>query len=210
VLSGAEPVFGVVLLAGMTAVVLWRRLFSEGRAIRHQLTTAPRSRICDVREGVVCVRGKVTFGQEALIAPLSGSRCAAFQLSAPGARRVEPLDVARPFWVDDGTGRALVDPGAHFAMALERRTRARADDLDDDITARLIPVLATAPLGRSWEATMYHEGLMLEGDTVTVGGHARMEPHRDGQVDGPRRLPSCVVLRGGGPHEPLLIGDDRS
>jgi hypothetical protein len=52
------------------------------------------------------------------------------------------------------------------------------------------------------------EGVIQEGDTVTVNGHAVLEPHPGGAAVGARTTPMCPVLHAAGPHEPLLIAHD--
>jgi hypothetical protein len=178
----------ILLMAGVT-VRVWRQVFSEQATLRRQLAGAPRSRIGDVRQGVVSVQGRVALGEQVLVAPLSGRRCAAFRLAVP-ARVLggdsDPVSEARPFWLDDGTGLALVEAGTDVVLALRPRASGR------------------------WGSPRrgYREGLILEGEIVSVAGHAALELSPSAAPPGPRKLPACLVLRAGGSAEPLLIADD--
>jgi hypothetical protein len=195
-------------------VVFIRWVRSDERAVRRQLATAPRTPVGDVSAGVVCVAGRVVLARHVLDAPVSRRRCAAYQVtvfvdegdsSLHGAHFAE----ATAFWVDDGTGRILVDPGADFVLALKgatRRSQAGVETADAALWSWLerhgMPREARCS---EWRIRL-EERLILDGDSVTVGGHAVVELHAEGQPDGPRRPPTCLLIRGAGDREPLLVG----
>jgi hypothetical protein len=209
------PILVIFAVAGIGTLVIFVRWFrSDERAVRQQLATAHRTRIGDVTGGVVCVAGRVALARQVLEAPVSRRPCAAFQVtmfvdegdsSLHGARIAQ----ATAFWVDDGSGRALVDPGAHFVLALKRAT-ASAQPRGAAAVAALWSLLEERGVPRSagwreWRVRL-EERILVAGDEVTVGGHALAELHVEGQSDGPRRPPTCLVLRAGGSREPLLVG----
>ena len=205
------------ILGGLALISIVRRNAPQERALKWQLANAPRTPIGRLRSGsVACVSGRVRGAGELLQAPLSGRRCLAFQITvdetaAGESRSVTRLVRASPFWIDDGTGRALVDPGARFALALVRDMAVRTswsderpgDPLRDFLESQgVVTTSCGAP-----RRLPCREGVIEEGVTVAVGGYVIEEVDPRGDAVGPRRPPTVIALRGGGPDEPLLISD---
>jgi hypothetical protein len=84
----------------------------------HVLTT-PTSDVASVDEGTVEIEGEIEPARETVTAPVSNEDCVVYKYDAVQRRRflskkyssvVESDRDGCPFYVDDGTGRVLVDP----------------------------------------------------------------------------------------------------
>jgi hypothetical protein len=84
----------------------------------HVLTT-PTSDVASVDEGTVEIEGEIEPARETVTAPVSNEDCVVYKYDAAQRRRflskkyssvVESDRDGCPFYVDDGTGRVLVDP----------------------------------------------------------------------------------------------------
>jgi hypothetical protein len=145
-LLGTLLMLGCLLVGG--ALLLGS--FSE---LRHALLLwrARRVRAGDLGHGdasVVDVRGQVHL-EEPLCAPLSGKSCAQWHLvvSRAPARPGQPRDgladllvfqEARPFWVDDGSGRVRVSaPGRAVPLSELKPTREALTRLNQRLEALL-------------------------------------------------------------------------
>ena len=187
---------------------------------RRTMKKTPKTRIADATEGVpVRITGVVELGDDVLNAPHSGRACAAFRLivkreevaatghaSAGAVVVVAPvkmfkkvLDVTetRAFLVRDESGVAIV------------RTDALAIDIDFDDedqtggfgepSAGVKKLLDAAYVDtkKPWEMGNYRlrirEGVIEEGETVTVAGRGRFERG----VGGERRLVMEAIERDG-------------
>lgn len=168
------------------------------RAVRKRRALASRSRIADLTEGPCSVVGRVAAEGDPLIAPGSGEPCVAWSLdvahraadfSSPRAVHDE-----RPFWVEDETGRVIVDPPETSAMQLLHL--AAGDRLTP--TARRVaqPALDAAGVGNFEDHLLsWSETSLRPGDVVLVQGHALLEVDRRGPIDPASRVPTRLVLR---------------
>jgi hypothetical protein len=209
-----EAAIALVILAAAIAAVTFREWYpTHANVLNRELAMAPRSAIRRIKGGVVAVSGHARTASARLVAPLSGRACLAYQITI-GERMAYGWDVvgrfgqAEAFWVEDQTGRVLVDPGQHFALTLVKFVTTVADaDQSPRIEAvrRLAAERGVSLTGRELR---FEEGILEEGELVAVAGHAATEAHPRGDAEGPRRLPICLVLRGGGFDEPLLVSDD--
>jgi hypothetical protein len=217
----------LMLAAGAAAIALvvgGLRYFDRERQLKRTLARTPRTPIGQLGSGVVRVTGRAARVEETLTAPLSQRSCMAFQLAIDERRShgnsthwrpVVRVREARPFWVADDTGRVLVEPGSHFALALERDVAGRTgflERLTGDSMERLEAFLASRGIpARNWfgmgKTFRYNEGVLEDGETVSVGGSVVAEPHPDGEASPGRGTPMRKLLRGS-PQIPLLISDD--
>jgi hypothetical protein len=210
-----EPVIALVVLAAAIAAVTFREWFpTHANVLNRELAMAPRSAIRRIRGGVVAVSGHARTASARLVAPLSGRACLAYQITicermAYGWDVVGRFGQAEAFWVEDQSGRALVDPGEHFALTLVKFVTTLSDG-DESTRAEAVRKLAAergVAISRAHELR-FEEGILEEGELVAVAGHASKEAHPRGEAEGPRRLPICLVLRGNGFGKPLLVSDD--
>lgn len=164
------------------------RLTARGRA----RSAARRTRRAFVREttaGLVRLEGKVEYAGDPLAAPLSGRPCAHYEArvelpTRSGAfRRTLVASKSQPFYLVDESGRALVDASrALVDVVLDHRWNA--SELDAERRFELeqflystgqqgLRHLAAAPRIR------YVEGVIEEGETVSVVGIATLERASD-------------------------------
>lgn len=210
-----EAVIALAILSTAIAVVTFREWFpTHANVVNRELAMAPRSAIRRIRGGVVAVNGRAQTASALLVGPLSGRPCLAFQITismrvAYGWEVVGRFGQAQPFWVVDASGRALVDSGEHFALALDQSliTLAEAEasaSLREEAQRRA----ADRAISLAGRELRFQEGILTDGEPVAVAGHATIEAHPRGEREGPRQMPVCLVLRGNGFSEPLLISDD--
>lgn len=169
---GCVVVGGALALGALAdvrhALVLWRARRTAAGSIGQTDAT------------VVDVRGRV-FLEQPLVAPLTGKSCAQWQLvvsrapAKPGQHQDGLADLvvlheARPFWVDDGTGRVLVSaPGKAIPLS---EVKAHSEPLaklnattDALLTARLH---APAALWCHQRDVTVVESALFAGDEVSL------------------------------------------
>lgn len=213
--------FFVIVLVMIAGGAIAAHYFSEYRVLVRELEAAPRTAIDQLAGGAACVTGRVTEGEQTLVAPLSGRRCVAFHLLVEERvgkhwRVLASVNAARGFWIADETGKALVEPGAHCELALVREAGGQTGlfgDLPKEVEEAMRRFLAergvsTRGLFGLEKLLRFREGVLVEGETASVRGHANREVHDRGEVQGPRQPPSVMVLRPVSPGAPLQITDD--
>jgi hypothetical protein len=204
---------GVTLAA--VAVVIGAPLFGAGlRALRlrRALARLTRQRLDEARDGFFGVEGRVALDSP-LFSPLSGQRCAGFQLEVHGvdfpmARTVEEV---RPFrLVDRGTVALVNATRARWSMP---QTDERLLEPDDPLTERLLYLMGEIPeaawLRQSGRRLRLVERALLSGATCHVIGQVargaatvwreELEWGRTGTDDAPIELGNLVVAAGEAP-----------
>jgi hypothetical protein len=213
--------FFAIMLALVVGGLIARHYFSDYQVLLRQLEAAPRTAIGKLTAGATCVTGTVSEGERTLLAPLSGRRCVAFHLLVEERRGEHWRDLttiaeAVAFWIADETGKALVEPGTAFELALVREAGGRTGllgDLSEELEATLRRFLAERGLDTTgfWgfeKGLRFREGVLVDGETASVAGYASREIDDRGEVEGPRQPPSLMVLRPGSRGSPLKITDD--
>lgn len=162
-------------------------------------------------EQYVAIVARVT-GEAPLVAPMSGRACVAFDFvleREPPAgsperevyRPVRRLE-ARPFTIEDDSGRALVDPRGAFV-------RLAHDEIKGQLrSGHLADRALGAELERKWPRMRLigHEGALVPGATVLVVGVVQ-----GGAPSEAVFRQSATPLRriAGGPRHPALVGNHR-
>lgn len=202
-------VFGAMVL-GIAASWYW----SGAMRLRRALRAAPRAPIAEVREGaVVRIDGRVAEG-ETLVAPLTGRRCVYYVAVVERSVRNGWHQCVRetrgvPFAIDDGTGRAIVDPAsARIDVDLDATSRSGGIDaaaIDEAFRMRnFLNRMAAARL-------RYREGVVEVGQPVAV----LCQPVREADPDaaahatGYRADPPTRLRVGGSAKHPLLVSGSR-
>lgn len=218
-----DPVAMVALFAvvggGIVALAYY---FARGARIRRALRKAPRCRIADAPEGqVVRLDGRVVPG-ETLIAPLTGRPCVFYEAlieqyhssGKSGSWRTHVREVRGvPFALDDGSGRAIIDPRiAHVDCQLDSTTRSGT--LDDPTPVEQAFLARHAMSGQGFifnKSLRYREGALEVGEQVAVMGTAVREPDPDAvhQARGYRDALATRLRLGGAADHPILISDAR-
>ena len=215
-MSGAVVALVVFASFGL-ARIAYRDFLSREARIKRALARRPRARIYEAAGAKLRVTGRVRQRGEPMMAPVGGRPCVAFQLFVEehnGQRWIDLLELrdAQSFVVVDDTGKALVDTSGPFALALvpdERGTMGRFDRITPAQLQALRSTLgsrATTWYG-GWKRLRFKEGILENGDWVSVGGNGEREQSSEGQRS-LRQPPEWLVMRGTA-DEPLLISDWR-
>ena len=198
------PIAAITAIAVAVAVARARR------------TKLPVVSIADAAEGVVVHLVGVIAPGETIEAPLSGRACVHYELeilgAARGQNRIRPGVATRlpprvrearsvAFAIDDGTGRALIDPsGARFTIQISERQMRLGEP--SEVHRRLASLH-----GMRDGADLFREGVLGVGARVAVIGMVVREPDPDGAAraagyrgDAPTRL-----RLGGSATQPLVI-----
>jgi len=217
-----------IAIGVMTLIILagHYRLPSRAKRIQRKLAAQPRTRI-NQAEGAVRVSGRVRRIGELLQAPLSGRACVAYELIVESDATSAGSDGFRHRWVDrrqacpflvvDESGEARIDPSGPFLLALVTDRTGTTGWLDPypgkhrELGAYLKSqgFRPTNWIGRWAGALYYAEGVLEEGEMVSVSGGSARELDPMGERTGPRSPPMRLVLRGTDA-QPLLISDARA
>lgn len=215
---------GPVLAIGvLTLLIVAGHYFLPGRAerVRRALAAQPRA-LVEEAQGTVRVTGRVRRIGELLRAPLSGRPCVAYEMLVNEAGNgmgslpycLVESQQACPFVVADESGEARVDPSGPLRIAVVHDRTGTTSWLGEypgkhREFARFLHAAgfpATGWLGR-WKVFYYAEGVIEEGQVVTVGGSSAHELDPAVRSD-PRSVPERLVLRGY-VDNPLLISGTR-
>lgn len=217
---GWYAVLALLALSGL-ARLIGRALREQEGTIRQELASRPRARIGEASGPGLRVTGRVQARGDLLTAPVSGRRCVAFQLrveewkaSRDRVHRWLPLfdlQDAQSFGLADETGDAMLDATTPFLLALEldeQGSTERADTIDAARMKALISLIG--PARKGWLAEprrlRYGEGIINEGDLVSVGGSGARELNPTGRSPNSRDPARWLVLRGTD-EQPLWISN---
>lgn len=213
----------LALFAAATAYSLHQRYTSTAARIRRTLRRTPRSDVASAREQeMVKVVGVIDFMGEPLKAPISGRPCAGYEVTVHlegrngGQRLVR--DVAHTdFWLNDGTGTALVrmkDAQVRIHRDAHRRSgtfKNATPELDAFLHKHGMSSVDVA-FGVSFnKALRYEEGVLEKGERVAVAGYATREADiREGKAPGDSRYDHSrrLVLQWRSEAMPLYVSDE--
>ena len=210
--------FAIVLAGGSF------QLFAHYRAHRQRVLRKLKSveavSIANAIEGQwVRISGRLAYEETTLQAPFSERECAAFHVNVTPRDRMarEAIDQHEsvPFRLVDESGEAYVDVVLPTLILMSDRRYASA--ILNDPPVRLEIFLAKhGQKVTNWvglnESLKYREGILEDGEEVTVYGQAFWERNPDrqaGHLKGYRRLAKRLVIRGTDDN-PILISDDPS
>jgi len=206
----------VPLLAFPLGYAFW--YWSDTARIQRALRGAPRVSIAEAPEGeVVRLQGRVVAG-ETLEAPLTGRRCVYYfaiveeESGGDWRERAREYDGV-PFAIDDGSGRAIVDPAnARVDVDLDRASRSGTFD---EPTPRETAFLERHGLrGTGWifnKNLRYREGVFEVGEPIAILCQPVREPDPDAaaRVGGYRNAAPTRLRIGGSADHPILLSDSR-
>jgi hypothetical protein len=219
-------IVGSCVLCALFAAASVLHVNAKDTATRRALKSNRLIAIGDIRDGAtVKISGRLAFAMVPLVAPLSGRRCAAWEVvvirkvvtsTARGdSTRWEEIITeqrSQDFLLDDGTGRALVKARSPM-MALSRDANFHSGAREAP-TPRLEAFLASHgwasanTIGTRHEL-LYHEGVLEEGEQVAVLGSARLEADPDAEA-GSYRCASLRVVIDEPDEDPLMLSDARA
>ena len=214
-----EALIVVALVAGV-AIVAASLVWNEKALIRRELRSASRVDIAELREGRTGrIVGKVGDG-ETLQAPFTGRSCVFYEATVEEYRSSgktgswrQVVREARgvPFVLDDGTGRAIVDPGgARIDVDIDMTTRSGTFDDATPIEEQFLTRHGLRATGWVFNKSLrYREGVIEVGETIAVMGQGVREPDPDavGKVGGYRSGPPTRLRLGGSSRHPILLSD---
>jgi len=196
------------LLAVPISIILARLYFFSPRGkIRWALRSATVVPVARVKDGQLAkVVGCLRFTEPPLIAPLSGRRCACWQVTVKRQRSLKDTEAEvkdrdddlsgwvaivddrahhSTFWIEDDTGRALVEVEAP-RLLLTRDKRFQSGPLNKATPRleRLLQAYGETSEGRIFSKRLcYYEGALEQGEQVAVFGLCRWEPDLDPRAE---------------------------
>jgi hypothetical protein len=206
----------MLVFAGAGAYQLGRWYLSEARTVRRALRATPASTIAALPEGQPGrIVGRVAPGAT-LEAPLSGRACVYVEVTVEEQRGDRPWELmireigSVAFTLEDGTGRALVEPGsARVSLQVDFQGSSGTLDDPDDRELQLLHRHGQDSAGLLFNRKLrYSEAVIEIGETVAVFGIGVREPDPDGGAGALYRDgPPTRVRMNGSPRFPLLISD---
>lgn len=220
----------IILILGAVATVavggwVYREIFSARGRAKRALRKAPRVPIARARDGELAkLGGTLRLADAPVTAPLTGRPCAFYQTTVEQRRGsgnssrwvkiIDERDFSKALWIDDGTGQALVElvcPQVVLTMD-NHFSSGFLSDAGPELEAFLARH-GEASQGWVFNKTLrYREGMLEEGERVTVLGLCRWEPDPDpaaasGAGFRQQAMRLRVVCPAGGE---LLLSDDPS
>lgn len=205
-------VIGIGLAAGAWA--LW---INPARRIKRALRAAPTVPIARLGEGDLGrIVGKARVLDDKLVAPLTGRACVYYIARVQeedGDSWTTIIEEERgvTFVVDDGSGRAIVDPrGGDLALDFDARSRSGTFHDPDDRERAFLAKYGVKSHGLIFNKGLrYREAVIEIGETVAVLGAGVREPDPEAAPGGYRDAqPTRLRLAPG--RYPLLVSDDPS
>ncbi len=209
----------LILVFGAITTALLNVLYARSHRLRGMFEEAPRQAIAnfdDRAEGKIL--GKLAYRSEPLVAPLTGRRCAYYEVIVEECQDDARWHVViseaegQEFLLEDGTGRAIVDPTLRETLIdMDVHTKSgmfnKPTPRESDFLARHGMKDTGWPFNKTFR---YKEGVLEEGELVAVLGRGTKEPDPDGvaQAAGYRSGPPMRLRMRGTAQEPLRISDD--
>lgn len=218
-MSGATFVIVGVLVVGFFAVSYY---FSTEAKLTRLLKAAPRYSIQAAPESQqIKLVGRVSYLSEPLVAPLSGRRCACYQIIVQekrGGKNKHWVEIIRDedrrdFMLTDETGRALIK--AQDAKLLIDRDGKFTSGTFNDATPELNAFLekfgkeSTGFFGLN-RTMRYYEGIIEDTEDVVVCGVARRVPDVEGAAGDYREQGTRLELEHRSEEQPLILCDKTS
>jgi hypothetical protein len=193
--------------------------------IRRQMIKTKRVRIGDVKDGQrvkIIGRLRLTSTPPPLVAPLTDRLCAYYEARIIDHRRTtyegswptkELFNETRwqgSFWIEDESGRALVDSSQIPQVRLYYDTKFRSGIFKDPPPKVVENLQSRGVSTKGWflnKSLRYREGALEENKRVVVVGFGYWEPDQESTTSGSyRECPLRLVFSD--KNNPLLISND--
>lgn len=221
---GSEVVFLAVLGAGAVATLgawAYRTYLSKRGRLRRALRKAPTVTVTEAPDGQPAkLVGVLRYSDaQPLEAPLTRRRCACYQVTVQerGGNNnwrtvIDASDHLRSFWLEDRTGRALVQLELP-SLLLTMDAHFRSGFLDDAAPAleAFLAQHGRSSRGLVFNKTLrYREGVLEEGEEVAVFGLCRWEPDPEPGAGGGGYRETPMRLRVVAPPKtPMVVSDEQ-
>jgi CBS domain-containing protein len=209
----------VALVAALLLIRAAAASMSEEKELERQLRAAPRSTAFELADGATGRLAGVVTSDATLRAPLTGRPCVAYVVrvdekrsnrrSSPWRQRLHEVRGV-PFTIDDGTGRALIDPAqSTLLLQMDSTTRSGVFDSATEVEASFLDRHGFASTGWFLNKTLrYTEGVIEAGERVAIVGRGVREPDPAAATPDlqgyPGLLPTRVVIAGTEDHTVLV------
>lgn len=211
----------VAIILGVIAIAFFGWYFGHGQRLKRQLKAARPWLLSELPEdthGRVIGRAQV-LGEQ-LQGPLTGRRCVYYiamveeQRSTGRStywRTVAQESRGVPFVLEDGTGRAIVDPnGAQVALDFDGNSKSGTFNNADPVQEQFLARHGQKSQGWVFNKTLrYREAMIEVGETVAVLGSGIREPDPTAAPEAAYRgAPPTRLRLTSSPRFPLIISDD--
>lgn len=209
----------ILLIVGAIALVAW--YFSKGNRLKRQLRAARPWPIAELPEDTL---GKIT-GQArvlggTLVGPLTGRACLYYVATVQERRSngrssywrtIISESAGVPFMLEDGTGRALVDP-TNADVALEFDGNSSSGTFHDADPRQEAFLARHGKKSTGWifnKGLRYREAMIEVGETIAVMGSGVREPDPEAPPEEAYRgAPRTRLRLTSSTRYPLVISDD--
>jgi hypothetical protein len=208
----------LVIIGVGVAIVGASVWLNPARRIKRALRAAPTVPIGKLSEGDLGrIVGKARVLDDQLVAPLTGRACVYYiarvqqEDSDDDWKTIIEEEQGVTFVVDDGSGRAIVDPrGGDLALDFDARSRSGTFHDPDEREAAFLAKYGVKSHGLIFNKRLrYREAVIEIGETVAVLGAGVREPDPTAAPGGYRDAqPTRLRLAPG--RYPLLVSDDPS
>jgi hypothetical protein len=208
----------VAVIVGLAiALLVVLKIFSAENRFKRQLAATPRTPIGQAGGGTIKIAGQLGYAYAPLTAPLSGRACAVYQVRVEERQGNKWVLViheiqGQPFFLYDGTGRAMVAYDPQTGIVIKKDVELASQTLSNP-TPAMHALLArynvqpTRIFGLN-KAIKYYEGVLEQGEVVTVHGAAFREPEPDPAAAAAAGFPPQWLVMRAAPGVELRITDD--
>jgi hypothetical protein len=213
----------VAMILLVVLIVVLSVAFSKARRLKRKLRNAPKFPIAQLPEDTLGrVIGRAQATQHTLVGPLTGRPCVYYIATVEEHRStgrssywktIISESAGVPFMIEDGTGRALIDPsGAQVALDFDGKSSSGTFRDADPVQEAFL-----AKHGQKSTGWVFNKGLrfreaMIEiGETIAVLGSGVREPDPAAAPEAAYRgAPPTRLRLTSSTRFPLVISDDPS
>jgi hypothetical protein len=203
----------LVTATGIAMASAIRRQTDEHRRLRAWMLATQRSTIAEATEGaVVRLVGTVVFlDGQSVEAVVTGRRCALYEAVLENVSEEVGRETGGvAFAIDDGTGRAVVDPDL-ARVTLYKDAVGRGEQLVNPTERERAFLSRHMPAEDAWMAKRlygWREGVLEEGERIAVCGVVIREADPSPNALRDYRQDAVRIRIAGGKHAPVAISDE--